>query len=202
MLVVVGLTLGTGYWLSSQQDASDLPGSASRPEESPVPQLASNVGWAGIALGCLVATAIWITRQTVYEAVVPNLQDRKHQHSLSNGGQVAMWGDYHIEIARHISGEYRVWFADAYQRSIGTDFFSGTIYPRNPKTKITDEAGGIKLEPGIEHLYHFAIMNRSVKSIQLRLNYPGGDIKLNFTFDESQGRRSLLEWCGTGRLTH
>lgn len=208
MLVVVGMTIGSGYWLSTQnahQRASESAVASdddSASGDAAPTQLASNIGWVGIALGCLMATAIWVTRQTLYEAVVPSVQDRKHQHALSNGGQVAMWGDYHVEIARHISGEYRVWFADAYQRPIGSDFFSGELLPRNAKTKVIDENAGVKLEPGLERLYHFALMDPSIKSVQLRLNYPGGNIKLNFAFDESQGRRSLLEWCGSRGLPH
>lgn len=203
MLVVVGMTIGSGYWLSTQnRNASKSTTGESPTGETGASQVASNIGWVGIALGCLMATAIWVTRQTLYEAVVPGVQDRKHQHALSNGGQVAMWGDYHVEIARHISGEYRVWFADAYQRPIGSDFFSGVLLPRNPKTKVVDENAGVNLEPGLERLYHFALMDPSIKSVQLRLNYPGGNIKLNFAFDESQGRRSLLEWCGSRGLPH
>lgn len=161
-----------------------------------------SAGWAVIALGMLAATSIWITRQSLYEGIVAPPPPKIHQHVVYNGGQLAMWGDYHLEIARHISGEYRLWFFDGYARTIGARFFQGTIFPRNPKTGFVDEEKAVPLEFSLDDLYVFAILPPEQKSIQVRLAYPSGTIKLNFVFDESVGKRSLREWCGPVKGTH
>jgi hypothetical protein len=130
------------------------------------------------------------------EAVSPPPDTLKHLHSLGNGGQVVMWGDYHGELARNITGEYRMFFTDAYQRPISSAFFEGRLVPRNGFTGELDEAGAVPLEESLEHDYRFAILPRTVLGVQAQIKYPGGTIKFNFFFDGKRGHQSLKGWCG------
>ena len=120
----------------------------------------------------------------------------EHAHSIYHGGQMVMWGDYHAEVARAISGEYRVWLTDVYRRSISAEFFSGTLYPRDPKTGQLDQARALPLEMSLDKDYLFVTLDRSVKSVELFLKYPGNTIRLDFEFDGLKGRRSVKDWCG------
>ena len=156
-------------------------------------------GWVAIGLGLLIASATWILRQSLTEAVTPPAPELKHRHVLGNGGQMAMWGDYHAELARCVTGEYRLWLTDAYQRPISSDFFSGKIMPRDAKTGQVFEDQALELDDALDKSYRFAFLDRSVRSVQVRLNYPGDSLKLNFVFDETRGRHSLAGWCGLPR---
>lgn len=153
-------------------------------------------GWVGMGLAVLIATGAWITRQSLVESVTPPRLELKHRHTLGNGGQMAMWGDYHAELARSNSGEYRLWLNDAYERPISSTFFEGKLVPRDPKSGSLDEKHALLLDEGLDKQYRFALMPREIKSVQAQLSYPGGTIRLNFVFDESRGKRSVLGWCG------
>lgn len=147
--------------------------------------------WTAIAIGVLVAMATWITRQSLVEAVSPPTNPQEHAHSLYHGGQIVMWGDYHAEVARAVSGEYRVWLSDRYRRSISAEFFSGTIRPRQ-----ADEKSATPLEMSLDKDYLTATLDRGVKSVQVFIRYPGSTIRLNVDFDQPKGKKSLKDWCG------
>lgn len=151
-------------------------------------------GWSAIAIALLVAMATWITRQSVLEAfsTPPNLQE--HAHSVYHGGQMVMWGDYHAELARVISGEYRLWITDKYRRPISAKFFSGTVAEIDVKTGKTGQA--VALEMSLDQDYLFASLDRRIKSVEVFIRYPGSTIKLDFEFNGSGRRKSLKEWCG------
>ncbi|MCW5867670.1 MAG: hypothetical protein KIS61_10435, partial [Candidatus Eremiobacteraeota bacterium] len=151
-------------------------------------------GWTAISMGVLVAMATWITRQSLVEAMAPPPAPAEHAHSIYHGGQMVMWGDYHAEVARAVSGEYRVWLTDVYRRSISAEYFSGTIYPREPKSGKLGP--GIELEKSLDNDYLMAVMDRDIKSVEVFLKYPGNTIRLDFEFDSAQGRKSVKEWCG------
>jgi hypothetical protein len=151
--------------------------------------------WAAISIGVLVAMATWITRQSLLEAVSPPPPPQEHAHSIYHGGEIVMWGDFHCEVARAISGEYRVWLSDVYRRSISSEFFSGTVTPRDPQTGSLDTARAVDLETSLDKDYCFAITDRSVKSVQVFIRYPGNSVKLNLDFDRPKGRKSVKDWC-------
>ena len=153
-------------------------------------------GWVAVALGMLIATGAWVTRESLMEVVVPVRDGLKHLHSLGNGGQVAMWGDYHAELARNVTGEYRMFFTDAYQRPISSEYFEGRLVPRNGFTGELDESGAVTLVESLGHDYRFAITPRSVIGGQAQMKYPGGTINFNFLFDGKRGHQSLNGWCG------
>jgi len=152
--------------------------------------------WTAISLGVLVAMATWITRQSLLEAVSPAPPPQEHAHSVYHGGQIVMWGDYHCEVARAISGEYRVWLSDVYRRSISSQYFSGTIVPRDSRTDWLNEAQRVDLEESLDKDYRLAVLDRKVKSVQVFLRYPGNTIKLNIDFDSPKGKKSVKDWCG------
>lgn len=151
--------------------------------------------WTAIALGILLAMASWITRQSVVEATTKPVDIREHAHFMGHGGQVAMWGDYHAELARVESGEYRLWLSDRYRRSIGNKFFSATMFERDAKTAALGQ--GYPMDAGLDGEYRLAFLPRDKKSVQIQMKYPAGTIKLNFVFDETRGKRTMKGWCGT-----
>lgn len=151
-------------------------------------------GWTAISMAVLVAMGTWITRQSLVEAVAPPPAPAEHMHSIYHGGQMVMWGDYHAEVARAVSGEYRVWLTDVYRRSIAAEYFSGTIYPRDPKTGKLGP--GTELEKSLDNDYLMALLDRDIKSVEVFLQYPGNTIRLDFEFDSDKGRKSVKEWCG------
>lgn len=152
--------------------------------------------WTAISLGLLVAMGTWITRESLLEAVSPPPPPQVHAHSIYHGGQITMFGDYHCEVARAVSGEYRIWLSDVYRRSISSEYFSATIVPRDPKTGAVDEKQAQALEMSLDKDYLFAILDRSCKSVQVAVQYPGNTIKLNLDFDKPKGHKSVKEWCG------
>lgn len=153
-------------------------------------------GWTAVSIGVLVAMATWITRQSLLEATSPPPPPQEHGHALYHGGQIAMWGDYHCEVARVVSGEYRVWLTDVYRRPISAKLFEGTLHPRNPETGAVNERTRFPLELSLDNAYRFAVLPRDVKTVQLKLVYPGNSLRLDFEFDKAQGKKSLKDWCG------
>lgn len=154
-------------------------------------------GWTAISLGLLLLMGAWITRQSVVEAVSPPAILTDHQHAVYHGGVLSMWGDYHAELARVESGEFRMWLTDNYRRPISSEFFSGTIRPRNAKTGVCDESAALELDDALDSTYRFAVLDRKCKSVEVRLTYPGGTITLDYQFDQPGWKRTMKDWCGT-----
>lgn len=152
--------------------------------------------WAAISLGVVLAMLTWITRQSLLEALSPPPKVVEHAHAVYHGGQMVMWGDYHAEIARAISGEYRIWMSDKYRRSISARFFQATLYPRDPQSNQVDLERAFPLDVSLDNDYLFAIVDREIEHVQIRIEYPGDYVKLDLDFDGSQGKKSLPDWCG------
>jgi hypothetical protein len=110
---------------------------------------------------------------------------------------MAMWGEYHAEVARAESGEYRVWLSDVYRRPISAQFFEVTLYPRDPQSDVVDLSRPFPLDLSLDQAYRFGIVDRDIKAVQIRLRYPGNWIHLDFEFDSPKGKKSLKDWCGT-----
>lgn len=153
------------------------------------------VGWGALAAFVVLGMSWWLTRQSVTEAVAPPPRAEEHQHYAPNGGQVAMWGDYHVELARVVSGEYRLWLTDAYRRAIAPEHWQAEVFVREDG-ELSPE--GVPMEAGLGGNYRFALLPQDAKDVQVRVGVPGWNVKLNFVFDESRGKRTLPMWCGPG----
>lgn len=153
-------------------------------------------GWGALAGFLVLGMTWWVTRQTVSEVVAAPPAPEYHQHIGVNGGQVAMWGDYHIELARAVSGEFRVWLTDAYRRPIGNQHY---------KVKIAayDQDGNLEefrdMDASLGGDYRFSLMDQADTKVKLRVAVPGWEVALKFDFDESRGKKSLQQWCGTSK---
>jgi hypothetical protein len=108
---------------------------------------------------------------------------------VNHGGQVAMWGNYHVEIARDVAGEYRLWVADAYRRPISSAFYSGRIIP-------VPEGEPVQLETSLDLSYAFAKLPKKLDLVRLELELPGQTLHFRFRFGGSGRPTELPEWCG------
>lgn len=117
--------------------------------------------------------------------------DGFHGHYRGQGGQVAMYRNYHIEVTRNLAGEYRVFVTDAYRRSISPKFFGGNVRA---------ESGGdsIPLEPSLDNAYATARLPREVRQIRLLLTLPGQSLNLRFDFSQRLGPPLPPQLCGEG----
>ncbi len=187
-LVKFAVTIGMVLVFASQVVGPlfDRPGKEKRQEM---------LGWAAVCSFLVLGMGWWLTRQSLAEAVAEAAPPEFHQHLGVNGGQVAMWGDYHVELARVISGEYRIWLSDAYRRPIRNDHYWVKIAPR----KDGSAKDFVEMEASLGGDYRFAFLDRREKTVQLHVGVPGWDLKLNFDFDESNGKRTLVRWCGTSK---
>ena len=152
--------------------------------------------WAAMSLAVLLAMATWITRQSLVEATSPPPPPEQHMHSVYHGGQITMWGDYHAEVARNVSGEYRMWLSDAFRRPIAARYFTATLYPRDPKTGKADHKRPFEFDTSLDDNYRFVVVDRDIKVVEVLIRYPGDSLRINLEFDTVKGRRSLKEWCG------
>lgn len=96
-------------------------------------------------------------------------------HYVLHGGQVAMWGNWHVEITRNQAGEYRVWVADAYRRPIAARYFGGRILAL---------PGGApqELVPSLDESYAFVKLPRKQDVIHLELDLPGQHLNFRYSF--------------------
>ncbi|MBI3929395.1 MAG: hypothetical protein HY319_27870 [Armatimonadetes bacterium] len=158
------------------------------------------VGWGALVAGLMLGVSWWLARQTVAEAFLAKPTPPQHDiHFLASGGQVAMWGDYHAEVSRFRSGEFRLFVSDAYRRPISTHHYRATIAPRDEKTGVPGPPLR-SMEESAGKDYLFALLEPGDRSVQLEVAVPGRKVRLNFLFDETAGKRSRPIECGaTGR---
>lgn len=105
------------------------------------------VGWVAIALMLVLSMAWWLTRTSIAELTTTETPMPDHRHAQERGGQIAMWGDFHAEVARIQSGEVRVYLTDSYNRPIAARFFEAEVTPIDDKL---DKAfQGSKTVPGL-----------------------------------------------------
>lgn len=136
------------------------------------------LAWFGVGVFLVGAVLYAFVESALQQLATPTQPESFHKHYVSHGGQVAMWQNYHIEIARDVSGEFRVWLTDSYRRRISADLFSGSL-------------NGQPLAPALDNSYAFARQPVAVKSVDLKVEVPGQSITLHFDFDEKPGRKSL-----------
>ncbi len=137
-----------------------------------------------MALGLAAMVASSATRQLSRRYPPPEYR----AHYVLHGGQVAMWGNWHVEIARDVAGEYRLWVADAYRRPISAAFYGGRVIP--------DPVGeAVELEDSLDESYAFAKLPRNLKVVRLELDLPGQQLKFRYSFDGKRRPTALPEWC-------
>jgi hypothetical protein len=179
------------------------------------------VGWLALGLLLILSMAWWLTRTSIVELTTSEVPAPEHAHTQERGGQVAMWGDFHAEVARIESGEVRVYLTDSYNRPIAARFFQAEVTPiPADSTGVTDPvaratatpnvaepraagpavAGARQAKvtvPALDDSYRFARLDRSDKAYRVKITTPGWSVTLKFEFDETSRRRSLPIWCGT-----
>lgn len=148
--------------------------------------------WKGLGLGlvlglaALVGSSAWAQLSRRYPP--PSYR----AHYVLHGGQVAMWGNWHVEIARDVAGEYRLWVADAYRRPISADQYGGRIIP--------DPIGEpVELEDSLDRSFGFAKLPRKLSVVRLELDLPGQQLKFRYSFDGTRRPSALPEWCVPAR---
>lgn len=74
------------------------------------------LGWLA-AGGLMVGSVLWaFVTSALSQLEQPTRPESFHKHSINHGGQVGMWREYHVEVARNLAGEFRVWVSDSYLR--------------------------------------------------------------------------------------
>lgn len=155
------------------------------------------LGWFGVAAFLFLAMGWWLTRTSIAEVMTEESALREdHAHTQVEGGQIAMWGDFHAEVVRIESGEVRVFLSDSYNRPIGARFFQASVAPfTDDETNQPEDF--VETLPALDGSYRFALSDREKSSVRVKVGTPGWSVTLKFDFDKEGGRRSLPIWCGT-----
>lgn len=95
----------------------------------------SLIGWVGVGLMLVLSMAWWLTRTSLVELNTKEVPIEDHNHTQEQGGQIAMWSDFHAEVSRIESGEVRIHLTDSFNRPIAARFFEAEFAPM-----ITDDA--------------------------------------------------------------
>lgn len=172
------------------------------------------VGWIAVALLVVLAMFWWLARASLVEVMTeePAIKE-DHAHAQNEGGQVAMWADFHAEVVRVESGEVRIFLRDSYNRDIAARFFQAEVQgiasspdsspspqPRataTPKAtpSLGTESDYVEMEAALNDSYRFARMPLEFDSYRVKVHTPGWSSTLKFIFDGSHGKRSLPIWC-------
>lgn len=100
---------------------------------------------AKLAQGDAASAVLTLTKDgkaesVTFETSAVGLQE--HDHTALHGGQVSMWGDYHVEYAPK-DGEHRVWVSDAKRVPVTTNV-SGSLKDGDTVVPLTfDPATGV-----------------------------------------------------------
>ena len=156
------------------------------------------IGWIGLVLLLILSMGWWLTRSSMVALTAEPTVSEDHRHTQVKGGQIAMWGDFHAEVARIESGEVRIYLSDSYGRPIAARFFDAQVSasPANDEPT-TPEKEFHETTPSLDDKFRFALMSKEETGVRVRVETPGWTVTLKFRFDEENGRRSLPIWCGT-----
>ena len=158
------------------------------------------VGWIALGLVIVLGLGWWLLRTSVVEVMTEETRmSEEHAHTQTEGGQVAMWADFHAEVVRVESGEIRIYLRDSYNRDIDARYFEAEIVPLEKDTLQDSEAeqAFVVASASLNDAYRFARLPREFTTYRLRISTPGWSTTLKFDFDGTQGRRSLPIWCAT-----
>lgn len=174
------------------------------------------VGWVGAGLLLILAVGWWLTRTSLVEVMTEESTVKEdHAHTQTEGGQIAMWADFHAEVVRVESGELRVYLRDSYNREIAARFFEAEVQPLESAPQPTDDVtptpratasprvsgdsaskeGFLSTESALNQAYRFCRLGREVNRYRVKISTPGWTTTLKFDFNGSRGKRSLPIWC-------
>lgn len=136
------------------------------------------LAWLGVGVGLVACVLYAFTVSALSQLAEPTEPESFHKHYVSHGGQVGMWQNYHVEVARDEAGEFRLWLSDSYRRGISAELYKGTI-------------NGSPLIPSLDNTYAFVKGERSVKTADVALDVPGVPMTFKFVFDGKPGRTSM-----------
>ena len=183
--------------LFTQSEAKQEP-TAPNPASGESDELAPKqepVGWLGFGVLLVLALGWWLTRASLVEVMTDEPTATEHEHQSIEGGQIAMWADFHAEVVRIESGEVRVFLTDSYSRPIAARYFDSEVQSIG---KASDsKAPFIKTFPSLDGSHRFAKADRTQTGVRVKVSTPGWNVTLKFDFDGATGRRSLPIWCGT-----
>lgn len=196
-------------------DASeDSEPSATQGADDPPKSNRTIAGWLAVALLLVLSMFWWLARASLVEVITqePSIKEN-HAHASEEGGQVAMWGDFHTEVARVESGEVRIYLRDSFSRSIAGEYFKAKILPITPGEKSEpsptpapkamenppdqDLSNYVDTELSLDGTYRFARLPREAKEYKVKITTPGWTSSFRFVFDGSKGRSSI--WCSVPR---
>ncbi len=197
--VTISLTMLMGYpilaplFQQSDKDGPKISTTASSDEGSK-----GLIGWIGLILLLVLSMGWWLTRSSMVALTTEPTVAEDHRHTQVQGGQIAMWGDFHAEVARIESGEVRIYLSDSFGRPIAARFFDAQVSPSlegdeaaNPDKKFQETT------PSLDDKFRFALMSKDETGVRVKVKTPGWTVTLKFRFDGENGRRSLPFWCGT-----
>jgi hypothetical protein len=95
------------------------------------------IGWLAIALLLILSMGWWLARSSIAQLAAGETVRPDHRHIQERGGQIAMWADFHAEVARVESGEVRIYLTDSYNRPIAARYFDARILPFDAKLEGT-----------------------------------------------------------------
>ena len=95
---------------------------------------------------------------------------QSHDHTALHGGQVGMWGDYHVEYVGK-DGEYQVWVTDATRNPI-TGAISGAVKTGDTAVALTSDGPGTLVAKAD---------GAGTKDVTVELTIDGQQLKLPFT---------------------
>ena len=155
------------------------------------------IGWLLLGLTLVLAVGWWLVRTSLVEVnTKESLRAEEHAHGQSEGGQVAMWGDFHAEVVRVESGELRIYLRDSYNRDISSKFFQATVQVINVESREDNEEYE-KTSEALNGSFRFIRLPLTARHYRVKVSTSGWSSRLKFSFDESQGKRSLPTWCSS-----
>lgn len=169
-------------------------------KESPTGLKNEIVGWIALGLVVVLGLGWWLLRTSVVEVMTEETRmSEEHAHTQTEGGQVAMWADFHAEVVRVESGELRVYLRDSYNRDIDARYFEAEVAALTQDAAQDEqvEEESIATTAALNDAYRFARLPRESTSYRLEISTPGWSTNLKFDFDGTQGRRSLPIWCAS-----
>ena len=211
--------------MQSQKEGHSSPNETETPSNQPESGKQEIVGWIGVGLVLVLAVGWWLARTSLVEVMTEESKETEdHAHTQTEGGQIAMWGDFHAEVVRVESGEVRIYLSDSYNRDIAARFFEAEITPlrKAESTDTTPSTGATatpipaelsspaeqgapnspratQTEASLNDTYRFARLDRQYEAYKVKVSTPGWTSSLRFDFDGGKGRRSLPIWCAAPR---
>lgn len=177
------------------------PGQVERPDREVLsnhtpPARQELVGWLALGLVLILGLGWWLARSSLIEVMTEEDKEKEdHAHTQTMGGQVAMWGDFHAEVARIESGEVRIYLRDSYNRDIASRYFDAEVKSVQDQDTDRPEETFQPTQAALNESYRFVRLGRDAVHYKIKVSTPGWTASLKFDFDGTRGRRSLPLSC-------